>query len=181
MELQQRRQPRQQSINSRNRNQEEECQDGIDKLGEAIKTLPSLSITTRLNAMYLSLSTDGLRLGTLSIQALDVHVETASGVGSVDISLGNLQLWDLSPDMPPTEIFGRHESVTPQQITSEVPESRRSTDDVDDTESASELETPLTAQTTPSMGSIHFEIAHYLKSRMPKSLRLEGFPKPNDY
>ena len=43
--------------------------DAVDQLGAMVASLPPLSVTARLNAMYLSLSTDGLRLGTLSVQS----------------------------------------------------------------------------------------------------------------
>ena len=74
---------------------------------------PSFTLTVRLSALYISFSTDAVRLAVLSARSFEVDVATCPEAASATLALGNLQLWDLDHSVDgraaPTEIFGRRD------------------------------------------------------------------------
>ena len=87
----------------------------MDRLEAQMGDLPSFALTVRLSALYVSFSTDAVRLAVLSARSFEVDVATCPEAATAALALGNLQLWDLdhSTDSPaaavPTEVFGRRD------------------------------------------------------------------------
>ena len=85
----------------------------MDRFEAQMAEYPNFALTVRLSALYVSFSTDAVRLAVLSARSFEVDVATCPETASAALSLGNLQLWDLdysTDGLPaPTEIFGRRD------------------------------------------------------------------------